>query len=225
MNPALKLDPEDNPFLGLRGIRLSFAKTAIFKDQLKAILEVAASYPVQMMFPMITSLEDVYRVKQLIEEAELELTQEGVTFKRPPLGVMIEVPTALVLTQEFSREVDFLSFGTNDLLQYTSASDRMNAQVASWYDPYQPAFLRLIHLAVQGANGMHVGMCGDLAGDERLLPFWSAIGIEEFGVPAAKLSRTKQILRRYPAEDQAEWIQSVLEAKTSREVIARLHRD
>lgn len=142
-----------------------------------------------------------------------------------PLGVMIEVPTALVLTREFSQEVVFLSFGTNDLLQYTSASDRMNAQVASWYDPYQPAFLRLIHLAVQGANGMHVGMCGDLAGDERLLPFWSAIGIEEFGVPAAKLSRTKQILRRYPAKDQGEWIQSVLDSKTSQEVIARLHRD
>lgn len=225
INRELDLGPEDNPFLGLRGIRLSFEKRQVFLRQLKAILEVAYEYPLKMMFPMITNLEDVYQVKDLISQAEAELTEEGVPFARPQLGVMIEVPSALALMKEFSHEVDFVSFGTNDLLQYTTASDRMNSRVARWYDPYQPGFLRLIARSLDDAAGLHVGMCGDLAADELLIPFWSAIGIEELGVPAARILRTKQILLETRSRNQADWIESILASKTSQEVIERLSRD
>ena len=225
INRELDLGPEDNPFLGLRGIRLSFEKRQVFLRQLKAILEVAYEYPLKMMFPMITNLEDVYQVKDLISQAETELTEEGTSFARPQLGVMIEVPSALALMKEFSHEVDFISFGTNDLLQYTTASDRMNSRVARWYDPYQPGFLRLIARSLQDAAGLHVGMCGDLAADELLIPFWSAIGVEELGVPAARILRTKQILLETRSRNQADWIESILASKTSQEVIERLSRD
>lgn len=225
VNRELDSGPEDNPFLGLRGIRLSFEKLQVFKRQLKAILEVASEYPIKMMFPMITNLEDVYQAKEILAQAEAELKEEGLAYAIPQLGVMIEVPSALALIKEFSDEVDFISFGTNDLLQYTTASDRMNSRVSRWYDPYQPAFLRLIARALDETKGLHVGMCGDLAADELLIPFWSAIGFEELGVPAARILKTKQILLESRSRDQTEWIEYVLSAKTSQEVIERLHRD
>lgn len=225
VNRELDSGPEDNPFLGLRGIRLSFDKIQVFKRQLKAILEVASEYPIKMMFPMVTNLEDVYQVKEILAQAEAELKDEGRAYETPMLGVMIEVPSALALMKEFSDEVDFVSFGTNDLLQYTTASDRMNSRVSRWYDPYQPAFLRLIARSLEDAKGLHVGMCGDLAADELLIPFWSAIGFEELGVPAARILKTKQILLETRSRDQAEWVDYVLSAKTSQEVIERLRRD
>lgn len=225
VNPELDTGEEDNPFLGLRGIRLSFEKKQVFKTQLKAILEVASEYPIKMMFPMITNLEDVYQVKELLSKVETELQAEGAAYKRPLLGVMIEVPSALTLMKEFSEEVDFVSFGTNDLLQYTSASDRMNSRVSRWYDPYQPGFLRHMARAIEDANGLHLGMCGDLAGDELLIPFWSALGFEELGVPTSKILNTKHRLLEIKSRDRGEWIKSVLSSKTSEEVIKRLSHD
>lgn len=222
VNPELQTGSEDNPFLGLRGVRLSLERKTIFKKQLKALLETAVNYNIQVMFPMVTKLEDVLEVKRLIKDCESELKEEGTNFKRPPLGVMIEVPTAVFIMKELSEEVDFVSFGTNDLLQYMAASDRMNDKVSPWYDPYQPGFLRAIKKACDDRSNLHLGMCGDLAADKLLAPFWAALGFEELGVPAASILPIKKILLEKNISDEKEWIQYVLSAKTSEELKRRL---
>lgn len=217
---SFSIEKEENPFLGVRGIRLSFLYSDVLKTQLRALLQSALGHEVHIMFPMVSSLDDVLRAKEIFNQAKAELEEEGKSFSEQiSLGVMIEVPSAALSVPSMVGEIDFISIGTNDLIQYTLAADRMNQQVEEYYDAYNPGLLRLIHLCTKEAKeaGIAIAMCGDLAGEESLSPLWNAMGVEEYGVVSSKITRIRHQLLSSNAENE-ELIQNILKAKTSDEV-------
>lgn len=200
--PYLGLAHEDNSFLGIRGIRLCFERPDLFKPQLRAIARVAKDHPnVHVMFPMVSTLDDVRRARTLLDEVQTELGAP-----RIPLGVMIEVPSAAVLAEQMASEVDFFSVGTNDLTQYTLAMDRLHPQLARQTDAMHPAVLRLIKMAVDGAQhyGKWVGVCGGAAGDELGALVLAGLGVKELSVSMPQIAGVKAALRRYSSDSLKE---------------------
>ena len=179
--PTLELPHEDNPFLGFRAIRMTLSHPEIFRPQLRAILRAAAYGDVRVMFPMIGSMDQLREAKALLREQEQTLQAEGVPTGSVKVGMMVEIPAAAVLAEEFAKEVDFFSIGTNDLTQYTLAVERGNAAVAHLYAPEHPAVLRLIAMTAQAAAERHIpcGMCGEAAGDPKLAPAFVGMGVNE----------------------------------------------
>lgn len=169
--PALALPKEDNPFLGFRAIRLCLQRKDLFRVQLRALLRASVYGNLHIMFPMISSLEELREAKAMLAQAREELLAEGVCVAPVKVGIMIEIPSAALLADCLAKEVDFFSIGTNDLIQYTLAAERGNASVEYLYTPYQPAVLRLIAMAAKAAedNGIFCGMCGEAAADPALL--------------------------------------------------------
>lgn len=201
--------PEPNPFLGWRGIRLSLGRTDLFKRQLRALLRAASGRRAGIMFPMVTTVREVTEARQLLAECQRELEAEGVP---PPekilIGAMIEVPGAALAAEAIGRQVDFFSLGTNDLVQYTLAVDRLNERVADLYQPTHPAVLRLIAMTVEAgqACGIRVGMCGEMAAEIALIPLLLGLGLRELSVSAAQVARVKDAIRRLDlAECRALW--------------------
>ena len=191
-------DPEPNPFLGWRGIRVSLARPAMFREQIRAILRASASGKVAVMFPMITGLSEVWRCKEMIRRCMDEMDREGVPFNRDlPVGIMIEVPAAALCADLLAPEVDFFSIGTNDLIQYTLAVDRVNPYVADLYRPTHPSVIRLIKRTINAANdhGIWTGVCGEMAGDIRLTPLLIGLGIEELSVGPQQVPHVGQAIR------------------------------
>lgn len=196
--PYLAIEKEDNPFLGHRAIRYCLDNRDLFKCQIRAILRSAVYGYVKMMLPLVTCLEEVRSAKEIIKECEMELVSEGVDFKSVPLGVMIETPAAVLISDLLAEEVEFFSIGTNDLTGYTMAVDRGNAKVSGLYDTFQPAVLRAIELTIKNAKkaGIEVGMCGEAAADSALIPKLLEWGLDEFSVsPAAYFRRAKQYVK------------------------------
>jgi len=196
--PFLALTPEENPFLGLRGIRLSQVFIPLFRTQLRALLQATDSGRVQVMVPMLSSKQELLWVREQFASVTAELRAEGHPCSQPPdLGVMIETPAAALLANELAPLVDFFSIGMNDLTQYTLAVDRLNPRVAHLYDPYHPAVLRLVQMTVQGAHrhGRWVGLCGELAGDPRIIPILLGLGLDELSMSIPQLARVKQAIR------------------------------
>ena len=186
-----------NPALGLRAVRLCLREPSLFRPQLRAILRASSHGPVRMMVPMVSSLQEVVQVKHLLEECRRELTREGKSFDPDiPLGAMIEVPAAAVCADLFARHLDFLSIGTNDLIQYTVAIDRIDDEVAYLYDPLHPAVLRLIQGTIRAGQraGVPVAMCGEMAGDSRYTRLLLGMGLKEFSVHPNALLEVKQII-------------------------------
>ncbi len=178
-------EPEPNPFLGWRGIRVSLARPAMFREQIRAILRASAHGKVAVMFPMISGASEVWRAKEMVRRCMDELDKEGVPFDAyMPVGIMIEVPAAAICADQLAPEVDFFSIGTNDLIQYTVAADRVNPHVASLYRPTHPAVIRLIKRTIDAAtaNGIWTGICGEMAGDINLTPLLIGLGVEELSV-------------------------------------------
>ncbi len=191
-------DPEPNPFLGWRGIRVSLARPAMFREQIRAILRASAYGKVAVMFPMISGLSEVERSKEMVKRCMDELAQEGVPFDRKlPVGVMIEVPAAAICADLLAPHVDFFSIGTNDLIQYTVAADRVNPHVADLYRPTHPGVIRLIKKTIDAArdNGIWTGICGEMAGDIRLTPLLLGLGVEELSVGPQQVPRVGQAIR------------------------------
>ena len=189
---------ENNPFLGWRSIRICLDLPEIFKVQLRAILRANRKGNVKIMFPMVTSIEEIRRAKALLEEAKAELRREKQPFdENIHVGIMIEVPAAAMMAREFAREVNFLSIGTNDLVQYTLAVDRGNEKIAGMYTAFHPAVLRLIREAVEGghAAGVWVGMCGEMASDPLAIPLLIGLGLDELSVTLPFLSEVKRVIR------------------------------
>lgn len=191
-------DPEPNPFLGWRGIRVSLARPAMFREQIRAVLRASAFGKVSVMFPMISGLSEVLRGKEMVRRCMDELEKEGVAFDRHlPVGIMIEVPAAAICADLVAPHVDFFSIGTNDLIQYTVAVDRVNPHVAELYRPTHPAVIRLIKRTIDAAtdNGIWTGICGEMAGDIRLTPLLLGLGVEELSVGPLQVPRVGQAIR------------------------------
>lgn len=191
-------EPEPNPFLGWRGIRVSLARPAMFREQVRAILRASANGKVAVMFPMISGLSEVWRGKEMVRRCMEELDEEGIPFDHEmPVGVMIEVPAAALCADLLAPEVDFFSIGTNDLIQYTVAADRVNPHVAELYRPTHPAVIRLIKRTIDAANdhGIWTGICGEMAGDIRLTPLLIGLGVEELSVGPQQVPGVGQAIR------------------------------
>lgn len=191
-------DPEPNPFLGWRGVRVSLARPAMFREQIRAILRASACGKVAVMFPMISGLSEVWRCKEMVRRCMDELTKEGIPFDPDlPVGIMIEVPAAALCADLLAPEVDFFSIGTNDLIQYTVAVDRVNPHVADLYRPTHPAVIRLIKRTIDAANdnGIWTGICGEMASDIRLTPLLIGLGVEELSVGPQHVASVGQAIR------------------------------
>lgn len=195
--PYLPLPEEMNPFLGYRAIRLCLDRKDIFKIQLRALLRASAYGNIKIMFPMIASLEEFLAAKAVLNECMEELRAEGKEFNADlEVGMMVEIPAAAVCADELAKHVDFFSIGTNDLIQYTLAADRMNEKISYLYNPQHPAVLRLIKMTIDAAHkeGKWCGMCGEAAGDESMIPILVEYGLDEFSMSATSMLRAKQII-------------------------------
>ncbi|SDC24960.1 phosphoenolpyruvate--protein phosphotransferase [Shouchella lonarensis] len=186
----LNLPEELNPFLGFRAIRLCLEREDIFRTQLRALLRASVFGNLKVMFPMIATLEELRAAKHLLEDEKARLTSEGIdTSDEMEVGIMVEIPSTAVAAEQFAQEVDFFSIGTNDLIQYTLAADRMNERVAYLYQPYHPAVLRLVQMVAEAAHkhGKWVGMCGEMAGDETAIPLLLGLGLDELSMSATSI--------------------------------------
>jgi phosphotransferase system enzyme I (PtsI) len=193
-----KRQKEKNPFLGYRSIRIFLRETDLFKQQLRAVLRASAYGPVKILFPMISTVEEIRQVKELFECAKTELLHEGIAFDEGiPFGIMIEVPSAAILADQLAREVDFFSIGTNDLIQYTLAVDRDNDLVNHLYEPLNPAVLRLIQNVVRAAKdaGKQVALCGEMAGTPAYIPLLVGMGLTDLSMNPSVLLEAKKIIR------------------------------
>ena len=190
------LDKEENPALGYRAIRICLTRPEIFKTQLRALFRASAFGNISIMYPMIISVEEVHRIKEIVAEVKQELTEQGVSFGEPKQGIMIETPAAVMMSAELAREVDFFSVGTNDLTQYTLAIDRQNQKLDAFYDPHHPAVLAMIRMAAENAHaeGKWIGICGELGADLELTEEFLSMGLDELSVsPAMVLPLRKKI--------------------------------
>ncbi|MNW34122.1 Phosphoenolpyruvate-protein phosphotransferase [compost metagenome] len=200
------LPEEDNPVLGYRAIRISLDSKPLFKTQLTAILRASVHGNVKIMYPMISSLEEVRNAKSLLEEAKRDLDERGISYCHDiQVGIMIEVPAAAAIADLLAQEVDFFSIGTNDLVQYVLAVDRMNEKIAHMYHPYHPAVLRMIRQTVMAAKeaGIPVSVCGEMAGDEKAIPIWLHLGVSDLSMSSELLLRVKhRILNTFASDGQ-----------------------
>ncbi len=213
--PYLNLPEEQNPFLGIRGIRLCLEYPELFKPQLRAIYRAAAHGPVQIMFPMVATLEDLQRARAVAEEVREALGAEPI-----PIGIMVEVPSAVVMADEFAREVDFFSIGTNDLTQYVLAMDRVHPKLAKQADALHPAVLRMVDATVRAAEqeGVWVGVCGGVAADPKGAVILTGLGVSELSVNVPSVPAVKAQIRTYSLEHMRDIAQRALECRTAREV-------
>ena len=198
------LPEEMNPFLGVRAIRLSMQYKDIFRTQLRALLRASVYGPLGIMFPMIGTLAELREAKQILAEEKDKLAKEGVKIGDDlQVGMMIEVPAAAVLADQFAKEVDFFSIGTNDLIQYTMAADRGNDNVSYLYQPYNPSVLRLIKHTIDGAheNGIWCGMCGEAAGDDIMFPILLSMGLDEYSMSATSILRIRSLMKKINTDD------------------------
>lgn len=211
--PTLDLPHEDNPFLGFRAIRMTLSHPEIFRPQLRAILRAAAYGDVRVMFPMIGALDQLRAAKAMLREQEQALQAEGVRTGKVQVGMMVEIPAAAVLAEEFAKEVDFFSIGTNDLTQYTLAVERGNNAVAQLYEPEHPAVLRLIAMTAQAAANHHItcGMCGEAAGDARLAPAFVGMGVNELSMSPRRVPAVRKLLSEMTMDECRQAAQKLLQ--------------
>ena len=190
------MEHEENPALGCRAIRICLTRPEIFKTQLRALFRASAFGKIAIMYPMITSVQEVRKIKEIVEEVKAELTTQGVEFGNPEQGIMIETPAAAIISDDLAKEVDFFSIGTNDLSQYTMAIDRQNPQLDLFFDPHHPAVLRMISLVVENAHkaGIWAGICGELGADQSLTKEFLAMGVDELSVSPGSILPLRKII-------------------------------
>ena len=190
------MEHEENPALGCRAIRICLTRPEIFKTQLRALFRASAFGKIAIMYPMITSVQEVRRIKEIVEEVKAELTSQGVEFGEPEQGIMIETPAAAIISDDLAKEVDFFSIGTNDLSQYTMAIDRQNPQLDLFFDPHHPAVLRMISMVVENAHkaGIWTGICGELGADQSLTKEFLAMGVDELSVSPGSILPLRKII-------------------------------
>jgi phosphotransferase system enzyme I (PtsI) len=225
---CLDVPEEMNPAMGLRAIRLCLKEPEIFRVQLRAILRASAFGDVRILIPMVSSLEEVRATKVLLEEVKADLRRRGVPFgERIPLGIMIEVPSTVAIADLLAREVDFFSIGTNDLIQYSLAIDRINEQVAHLYEPLHPAVLRMVRQVVEAGHsrGISVAMCGEMAGEPGYVPVLLGLGLDELSMNALSIPKVKRLIRMATMEECRELVGELLKLSTTEEIREHLQRE
>lgn len=221
--PYLKLPSEINPFLGYRAIRICLNQQTMFRTQLRALLRASAYGNLKIMFPMIATLEEWRIAKQMLVEEKAQLQAQGVAIADAiEVGIMVEIPATAMIADLFAQEVDFFSIGTNDLIQYMLATDRMNENVSYLYQPYHPAVLRLIKQVIDAAHqqGKWVGMCGEMAADEVAIPILLALGLDEFSMNAASILKARAQIAKLSKEQLGQHIEVILMLATASDVEA-----
>ncbi|KGI39662.1 phosphoenolpyruvate--protein phosphotransferase [Clostridium tetani] len=224
----LTIDEEMNPFLGYRAIRLCLHRKDIFKTQLRALLRASYYGNLKIMFPMIANLQELREAKSILEECKEELRKESIAFNENiKVGIMVEIPSAAIMSDVLAKEVDFFSIGTNDLIQYTIAVDRMNEKVSYLYDFFNPAVLRLINNVIVNGHkeGKFVGMCGEMAGKKELIPLLLGMGLDEFSMSASSVLKAKKLITELNYEDCKKIVSKVMEMGTAEEVKAFLEKN
>ena len=219
--PYYEFPEEENPFLGFRALRFTLANKDLFKVQLRAILRASAYGKVSIMFPMVSSLDEVLQAKELLEECKKELDEEKCEYDRTiRIGIMIEIPSAAIIADVLAQEVDFFSIGTNDLCQYTLAVDRMNKEVAYLYQPLHPSILRLIRQTADAAHAeeKEIGICGEMAGDATNVIALIGLGVDELSMSPAVIPEIKSLIRQIRYEDAKEIAQKIVACRTTAEI-------
>ncbi|MDH9160965.1 phosphoenolpyruvate--protein phosphotransferase [Staphylococcus succinus] len=219
--PYLNLPEEMNPFLGYRAIRLCLDQPEIFRPQLRALLRASVYGKLNIMFPMVATIQEFRDAKALLLEEKDNLTQEGVEVSDDiELGIMVEIPSTAALADVFAKEVDFFSIGTNDLIQYTMAADRMSERVSYLYQPYNPSILRLVKQVIEASHneGKWTGMCGEMAGDEIAIPLLLGLGLDEFSMSATSVLKARRQIKALSQNEMEELAQRAINCATSEEV-------
>ncbi|WPP42584.1 phosphoenolpyruvate--protein phosphotransferase [Paenibacillus hunanensis] len=220
--PYLTLPKEMNPFLGFRAIRLCLDRQDIFRTQLRALLRASVFGELRVMFPMIATLGEFRQAKAVLLEEKDKLVSEGVAVSdNIQLGIMVEIPSTAVLADQFAKEVDFFSIGTNDLIQYTMAADRMNERVSYLYQPYNPSILRLVKMVIDAAHkeGKWAGMCGEMAGDATAIPLLLGLGLDEFSMSASSILPARSQIAKLSKAEMQELAAKALDMQTAEEVV------
>ncbi|MEK5039832.1 phosphoenolpyruvate--protein phosphotransferase [Sporosarcina sp. FSL K6-3457] len=218
----LQLPEEMNPFLGFRAIRLCLEEQEIFRTQLRALLRASTFGNLKIMFPMIATLGEFRQAKAILEEEKQALLAAGTAIAdHIEVGIMVEIPSTAVQADVFAKEVDFFSIGTNDLIQYTFAADRMNERVSYLYQPYNPAILRLVKMVIDAAHkeGKWAGMCGEMAGDEIAVPLLIGLGLDEFSMSATSILPARTQIKKLKKSDMVELVNEALQMGTAEEVV------
>ena len=220
--PYLNLPKELNPFLGFRAIRLCLEEQDLFRTQLRALLRASTYGNLKIMFPMIANLDEFRAAKAILEDEKKDLLDKGIEVSdKIELGIMVEIPSTVVMADQFAKEVDFFSIGTNDLIQYTMAADRMNESVSYLYQPYHPAILRFIKMVIDAAHteGKWVGLCGEMAGDEIAIPLLLGMGLDKFSMSATSILKVRSQLLQLSKKEMESLVARTLQMGTSKEVI------
>ncbi|MBR6233788.1 MAG: phosphoenolpyruvate--protein phosphotransferase [Erysipelotrichaceae bacterium] len=221
--PYFEFDPEMNPFLGYRAIRLCLDRKDIFKTQVRALLRASVYGKLAIMFPMIATIDEFRNAKQFVLDTKEELKAEGVAVSDEiEIGMMVEIPASAVLADEFAKYADFFSIGTNDLIQYSMAADRMSEKVAYLYQPLNPSILRLIKMTIDGAHsqGRWCGMCGEMGGDPMAAPVLLGLGLDEFSMSASKILPTRKIITSLNKKEMEDLASKAVKCQTESEVTA-----
>ena len=219
----LDMPKELNPFLGYRAIRMALDNKDLFRTQLRALLRASVHGNLKVMFPMIATVEEFEEAKALLIECRDELKADSVDVSDDiEVGIMVEIPSTAVLADEFAKVVDFFSIGTNDLIQYTFAADRMNENVSYLYQPYHPALLRLIHNVIKAAHDQDkwVGMCGEMAGDKTAIPLLVGLGLDEFSMSAGSVLKARQQIADLKKTDMEQLADAAMRSPKSDTVTA-----
>lgn len=226
--PYLPLPEEMNPFLGYRAVRISLDRDDIFRTQLRALLRASNYGKLRIMFPMIATVAEFRQAKGILEEEKAKLIADGQTVSDDlQVGMMVEIPASAVLANQFAKEVDFFSIGTNDLIQYTMAADRMNERVSYLYQPYNPAILRLIKNVIDASHkeGKWTGMCGEAAGDSVMAPLLVGMGLDEFSMSATSVLRVRSLMKRLDTTQLTDLVETAVNVNTSNEENQKLVED
>ncbi|EIM1348770.1 phosphoenolpyruvate--protein phosphotransferase [Listeria monocytogenes] len=220
--PYLELPEEMNPFLGFRAIRLCFANEELFRTQLRALLHASVYGNLKIMFPMIATVNEFRQARDILLDEKAKLKAAGTEVSDSiELGIMIEIPAAAVLADQFAKEVDFFSIGTNDLIQYTMAADRMNERVSYLYQPYNPSILRLVKMVIDASHkeGKWTGMCGEMAGDQTAVPLLLGLGLDEFSMSASSILKSRSLIKRLDQSEMVKLAEEALNKSTAEEVV------
>ena len=221
--PYLDLPKEMNPFLGFRAIRLCLEEKDLFRTQLRALLRASVYGKLCVMFPMIATVQEFRAAKALFLEEKEKLVAEGVAVSNDiELGIMVEIPSTAVIADIFAKEVDFISIGTNDLIQYTMAADRMSEKVSYLYQPYNPAILRLVKNVIEASHkeGKWTGMCGEMAGDSLAIPLLLGMGLDEFSMSATSILQARSQIKNLTLDEMKELVEKAVMCATTEEVLA-----